>query len=195
MTDEAKAKNLFDSYHNTMKEFNENLLKEDFTKIFIGDLCNDALFRTLSLLVNLILWIASEFVEIRSWAALVLASLCSMLWFALQRGYFMEIPEQSKSPKQSNIPKQSNCSSNESVSFTDQTFAIKIYSIVLVIILSGICWVFIGLATGDFLSNSLFYFPKNSQPSIAFYWSFLTLTLNYFMGAICLIYVDFTRSS
>lgn len=50
MTDEAKEKNLFDSYHNTMKEFNENLLKEDFTKIFIGDLCNDALFCTLSLL-------------------------------------------------------------------------------------------------------------------------------------------------
>lgn len=107
----------------------------------------------------------------------------------------MEIPEQSKSTKQLNSPKQSNYSSNESVSFRDRTFAIKIYSIVLVIILSGICWVFIGLATGDFLSNSPFFFPKNPQPSIAFYWSFLTLTLNYFMGVICLICVDFTRSS
>lgn len=145
--------------------------------------------------MNLIVWIASEFVEIRSWAALVFASLCPMLWFALQRGYFMEIPEQSKSPKQLNSPKQSNYSSNESVSFTDRTFAIKIYSIVLVINSSGICWVFIGLATGDFLSNSPFYFPKNPQTSIAFYWSFLTLTLNHFMGAICLICVDFTRSS
>lgn len=192
-TDEAKAKNLYDNYKDTMNKFNEYLKNEDFTKKIIGDLCNDVLFRTLSLFVNLILWVASEYVEIRSWAALILASLCPMLWFALQRGYFLEISEQSNSHQQSNIPQQSN-SGNESISLLDQTFAIKIYSIALVIILSSICWVFIGLATGNFLLNSPFYFSKNLQPSISFYWSILSLILNYFMGAVCLICVDFTRS-